>query len=85
MPLRFAPHQVLEQRALRGRGGDLGRAQQLGHVGRALGRRAHGREAALTIEGKSCISRIYHLDRGYSRLEEKLGNCGAQLRRIKAS
>ena len=41
--------------------------------------------AALTIEGKSQISRIYHLDRGYSRLEEKLGNCGAHLRRIKAS
>jgi UDP-N-acetylglucosamine 1-carboxyvinyltransferase len=41
--------------------------------------------AALTIEGKSQISRIYHLDRGYSRLEEKLGNCGAQLRRVKAS
>ena len=41
--------------------------------------------AALTIEGKSQISRIYHLDRGYSRLEGKLGNCGAQLRRIKAS
>ena len=41
--------------------------------------------AALTIEGKSQISRIYHLDRGYTRLEEKLGNCGAQLRRIKAS
>jgi UDP-N-acetylglucosamine 1-carboxyvinyltransferase len=40
--------------------------------------------AALTIEGKSQISRIYHLDRGYSRLEEKLGNCGAHLRRIKA-
>jgi UDP-N-acetylglucosamine 1-carboxyvinyltransferase len=40
--------------------------------------------AALTIEGKSQISRIYHLDRGYSRLEEKLGNCGAQLRRTKA-
>jgi UDP-N-acetylglucosamine 1-carboxyvinyltransferase len=39
--------------------------------------------AALTIEGQSQISRIYHLDRGYSRLEEKLGNCGAQLRRIK--
>ena len=41
--------------------------------------------AALTIQGKSQISRIYHLDRGYSRLEGKLGNCGAQLRRIKAS
>lgn len=41
--------------------------------------------AALTIEGKSQISRIYHLDRGYSRLEEKLGNCGAKLRRIKVA
>ena len=41
--------------------------------------------AALTIEGKSQISRIYHLDRGYSRLEEKLGNCGAHLRRIKVA
>ena len=41
--------------------------------------------AALAIEGKSQISRIYHLDRGYSRLEEKLGNCGAHLRRIKAA
>jgi len=41
--------------------------------------------AALTIDGTSQISRIYHLDRGYSRLEEKLGNCGAQLRRIKVA
>jgi UDP-N-acetylglucosamine 1-carboxyvinyltransferase len=41
--------------------------------------------AALTIEGTSQISRIYHLDRGYSRLEEKLGNCGAQLCRIKVA
>lgn len=38
--------------------------------------------AALAIEGKSVVNRIYHLDRGYSRLEEKLGNCGAQLRRV---
>jgi UDP-N-acetylglucosamine 1-carboxyvinyltransferase len=41
--------------------------------------------AALTIEGASHISRIYHLDRGYSRLEEKLGNCGASLHRIKVA
>ena len=39
--------------------------------------------AALTIRGTTHISRIYHLDRGYSRLEEKLGNCGAKLNRIK--
>ena len=39
--------------------------------------------AALTIKEVSQVSRIYHLDRGYSKLEEKLGNCGAILRRIK--
>ena len=36
--------------------------------------------AALTAPGTMC--RIYHLDRGYSRLEDKLGKCGAVLRRI---
>ncbi len=40
--------------------------------------------AALTVAGTSQISRIYHLDRGYSKLEEKLGKCGAILRRVKA-
>ena len=38
--------------------------------------------AALTVPGTSRVSRIYHLDRGYSRLEDKLGKCGAVLRRI---
>jgi UDP-N-acetylglucosamine 1-carboxyvinyltransferase len=38
--------------------------------------------AALTAPGTSRVSRIYHLDRGYSRLEDKLGKCGAVLRRI---
>ena len=41
--------------------------------------------AALTITGTSQISRIYHLDRGYSKLEEKLGKCGATLQRVKAT
>ena len=41
--------------------------------------------AALTITGTSQISRIYHLDRGYSKLEEKLGKCGAILQRVKAA
>jgi len=40
--------------------------------------------AALAAPGTSTISRIYHLDRGYSDLEVKLGNCGAQLRRIRS-
>ena len=41
--------------------------------------------AALTVTGTSQISRIYHLDRGYSKLEEKLGKCGAILQRFKAA
>ncbi len=39
--------------------------------------------AALAAEGDSTISRIYHLDRGYERLEEKLSACGAIIRRIR--
>ena len=35
--------------------------------------------AALATIGTSKVSRIYHLDRGYSQLETKLGNCGAQI------
>ena len=38
--------------------------------------------AALATEGQSEVSRIYHLDRGYSNLEDKLGQCGARLERI---
>lgn len=40
--------------------------------------------AALVAEGQTEISRIYHLDRGYDRLEEKLSACGASIRRVKA-
>ena len=39
--------------------------------------------AAMATPGTSTVSRIYHLERGYSDLETKLGKCGAQLRRIK--
>src|SRR5215469_8519451 len=34
--------------------------------------------AALAAEGETIINRVYHLDRGYERLEEKLAACGAQ-------
>jgi hypothetical protein len=30
------------------------------------------------------VSRVYHLDRGYERVEEKLGACGAHIERISA-
>ena len=39
--------------------------------------------AALATDGVSEVSRIYHLDRGYSALETKLGSCGARLERIR--
>ena len=38
--------------------------------------------AALTAEGKSVINRIYHLDRGYEKIEKKLRKVGAKIRRI---
>ena len=38
--------------------------------------------AALAAEGETIIHRVYHLDRGYERLEEKLAGCGAQIERI---
>ncbi len=41
--------------------------------------------AALAAKGETTISRLYHLDRGYERLEEKLQNCGAKVERVKTS
>ncbi|MBF9059833.1 UDP-N-acetylglucosamine 1-carboxyvinyltransferase [Rhodobacterales bacterium HKCCSP123] len=37
--------------------------------------------AGLAAEGETIVSRVYHLDRGYERVEEKLGNVGALIRR----
>ncbi|NWG45111.1 MAG: UDP-N-acetylglucosamine 1-carboxyvinyltransferase [Alphaproteobacteria bacterium] len=39
--------------------------------------------AGLAAEGESVISRVYHLDRGFERLEEKLSACGARIGRLK--
>ena len=38
--------------------------------------------AGLAAEGETQVSRIYHLDRGYERLEEKLQAVGADIERI---
>ena len=38
--------------------------------------------AALVAEGETIIDRVYHIDRGYERIEEKLRGLGAQIRRI---
>ena len=39
--------------------------------------------AALTAEGATTIDRVYHLDRGYAKMEEKLTGLGARVRRVK--
>lgn len=38
--------------------------------------------AALAAKGDTIIHRVYHLDRGYERLEEKLAACGAKIERL---
>ena len=38
--------------------------------------------AALVADGESILDRVYHMDRGYERIEEKLGSVGAQIRRM---
>ena len=38
--------------------------------------------AALVAEGETIIDRVYHIDRGYERIEEKLRSVGAKIRRI---
>jgi UDP-N-acetylglucosamine 1-carboxyvinyltransferase len=39
--------------------------------------------AGLAAEGETLLNRVYHLDRGYERVEEKLAACGADIERIK--
>ena len=38
--------------------------------------------AALAAKGETTIARVYHLDRGYERLEQKLAACGAEIERL---
>lgn len=39
--------------------------------------------AGLAAEGETVINRVYHIDRGYERIEEKLAKCGAKIIRKK--
>jgi UDP-N-acetylglucosamine 1-carboxyvinyltransferase len=39
--------------------------------------------AGLVAEGETIVDRIYHLDRGYDRMETKLRKVGAQIERSK--
>ncbi len=38
--------------------------------------------AGLVAQGETVINRVYHLDRGFERIEEKLSRCGAQIERL---
>jgi len=38
--------------------------------------------AGLAAEGETVVDRVYHIDRGYERIEEKLGAVGARIRRV---
>jgi UDP-N-acetylglucosamine 1-carboxyvinyltransferase len=40
--------------------------------------------AGLAAEGETIVNRVYHLDRGFERLEEKLSAVGAEIERLKA-
>ena len=39
--------------------------------------------AALVAKGETLVDRIYHIDRGYERIEEKLTQLGAKIRRVR--
>ena len=58
---------------LQGRAGD-------GDGSARLGQPDPGR--LLAAEGETVVSRVYHLDRGYERVEEKLRACGAKIERV---
>ncbi|MDG2376760.1 MAG: UDP-N-acetylglucosamine 1-carboxyvinyltransferase, partial [Woeseiaceae bacterium] len=38
--------------------------------------------AGLAADGETLVDRIYHVDRGYERIEEKLRQLGADIRRV---
>ena len=63
------------------------RAQQLSDSTRFCDGRVKHRDAWLnhpraTLEGRTDVERIYHIDRGYEAIEEKLAQLGAQIRRV---
>ena len=39
--------------------------------------------AGLAAQGETVVNRVYHLDRGYERLEDKLARCGARIERLR--
>ena len=45
--------------------------------------RGPARTSRLAAEGETIVNRVYHLDRGFERIEEKLGGVGADIERLK--
>ena len=41
--------------------------------------------AALVAGGETIIDRVYHIDRGYERIEQKLAQAGARIRRVQST
>ena len=39
--------------------------------------------AGLAAEGETLVNRVYHLDRGFEKLENKLSACGAEIERLR--
>ena len=39
--------------------------------------------AGLSAKNRTMVNRVYHLDRGYEKIEKKLRNCGAKIKRLK--
>ena len=67
---------VRQQEAL---GGEIGLTVAPGHGLGGLGFALF--VAALAADGETVVSRVYHIDRGYERIEEKLSSLGAAIRR----
>ncbi|MEP3630983.1 MAG: hypothetical protein ABJN04_13365 [Hyphomicrobiales bacterium] len=42
----------------------------------------HSAIAGLVAEGETTVNRVYHLDRGFDQLEDKLSACGANIERV---
>ena len=57
--------------------------RRAGHGDRPSGPRVSLVLAGLAAEGDTILNRVYHLDRGYGRLTEKLAACGAEIERLK--
>ena len=82
MPFFFAASPALSQEGRRAVG--RGRTPLSGAPVQASDLRASASLvlAALAASGETLIDRVYHIDRGYERIEEKLTKVGASIRRV---